>query len=119
MKIATQLPKGAQNGLTAIDRALVNNPDRSHLIVAEIDCKSITTDTDSGDTEPTVRILHVEVIDEESGNYNRVRQALDARYRRRTGDNPLPFDVTVTVPADGRTYTFDADIGEVTDATPA
>jgi DNA segregation ATPase FtsK/SpoIIIE-like protein len=119
MKIATQLPKGPQNGLVAIDRALVNQPDQSHIIVAEVDCKSITTDTDTGDTEPTVRILHVEVITDRSGNHDLVRAAMDAAYRRRTGDNPLPFDLaTASGVFTGGTFDVDVDTGEITRAEP-
>ncbi|NUO96777.1 MAG: hypothetical protein HOW59_02480 [Nonomuraea sp.] len=117
MKIATQLPKGPQNGLVAIDRALVNNPEQPHIIVAEVDCKSVTTDTDTGDTEPTVRILHVEVITDRSGNWDMVRAAMDAAYRRRTGDNPLPFDLRTASGVFVGGGTLDADTGEVTDDT--
>lgn len=115
MKIASQLPKGTLNGLTAIDRALVNNPETSHIIVAEVDCKSITTDTDTGDTEPTVRILHVEVIGDRSGNLDDVRRSMDAAYRRRTGDNPLPFDLRTASGLMAGSSTVDVDTGEVTD----
>ncbi len=90
MKIASALPKGTQNGLVAIDRALVNEPEQEHLVIARVDCKSITTDTDTGDTEPTVRILHVEVVDPKSQAV--ADRLLRAAYARRTGDNTLPFD---------------------------
>jgi hypothetical protein len=118
VKIATQLPKGPQNGLVAIDRALVNRPEDSHIIVAEVDCKSITTDTDTGDTEPTVRILHVEVINERSGNWDTVRAAMDSAYRRRTGDNPLPIDLRTATGFMPGNRTVDVDTGEVTDDEP-
>jgi hypothetical protein len=90
MKIASALPKGTLNGLVAVDRALVNNPEQEHLVVALVDCKTVTTDTDTGDTEPTVRILHVEVVDQTRTDL--ADRLLKAAYARRTGDNPLPFD---------------------------
>lgn len=114
MKIASQLPKGPQNGFTAIDRALVNQPETSHFVVAEVDCKSITTDTDTGDTEPTIRILHVEVIGEKSGALELVQKAMDAAYRRRTGDNPLPFDLRTAYGVFTGSHTVDMDTGEIT-----
>lgn len=112
MKIASALPKGTLNGLTAIDRALVNQPEQSHLIIAEVDCKSVTTDTDTGDTEPTIRILHVEVVPREHADL--VEQIKTRTFGRRTGDNPLPFDLATVSGLIAHGGTVNVDTGEVT-----
>lgn len=60
-KLNSSLPKdNDKNGLNALSRKLVDNPETEHIVVAVIDCKSINTDIDTGDVEPTVRILRVE-----------------------------------------------------------
>jgi len=57
-KLASKLPD--DHGLT--NRPLIQNPEATHLIIATIDVKVLTTDVDTGDVEPTVRVLSAEII---------------------------------------------------------
>lgn len=89
--LAGALPEGEGNGLAAIARELVENPERVHVVIALVDCSKITTKTDSGDVLPTARIRRIEAItDPEDGH--RMRLLLRREYERRTGKAVLPFD---------------------------
>lgn len=91
-KIAGKLPSGEANGLGAITRDLVENPEKVHVVVALVDCSQITTDTDSGDVIPTARIRRIEAIaDPEDGR--RLRVLLRREWERRTGKTVLPFEL--------------------------
>jgi hypothetical protein len=90
-KIASTLPQGDGNGLTALARALIDSPHDIHVVVALVDCKKTTTDNDSGEIEPTARIRRIEAITEEDRELaaKMLRRALE----RRTGKTVLPFDL--------------------------
>ena len=64
-KLTSALPKGEANGLSALDRDLIDSPSSIHVVIALVDCKKITTDVDSGDVEPVARIRRIEVIRED------------------------------------------------------
>jgi hypothetical protein len=57
-KLASKLPD--DHGLRA--SILTNNPEATHLVIATIDVKVLTKDIDTGDVEPTVRVLSAEII---------------------------------------------------------
>ena len=57
-KLASGLPD--DHGLT--NRTLISNPEATHLVIATIDVSRLTTDVDTGNVEPTVRVLHAEII---------------------------------------------------------
>lgn len=90
-RLQSGLPKGDQNGLTAIARDLVHAPTDRHLVVAVVDCSKITTNTDTGNTEATVRVLRIERVHPEdiTEAERLVRRALEHRH----GDTVLPLDV--------------------------
>jgi hypothetical protein len=90
-KIASTLPQGDGNGLTALARALIDSPHDIHVVVALVDRKKTTTDNDSGEIEPTARIRRIEAITEEDRELaaKMLRRALE----RRTGKTVLPFDL--------------------------
>lgn len=107
--LASGLPKGKGNGLTAIARALIDQPHDVHVIVALVDCKKVTVDNDSGEIEPTARIRRVEVIlgDDKDMAAKMLRRALE----KRTGKTVLPFDLEEDLRAAfGR---IDPDTGEI------
>lgn len=114
-KLASALPKDNDlNGLNALRRELVDFPEERHLIIAVIDCSKIETTTDTGDTEPTVRILQVEKVgaaDTKNANHM-LRHSLEER----TGKSVLEgFDLATAsgvMAFDGST-TFDGTTGEV------
>lgn len=90
--LAGSLPAGEANGLAAIARELVEEPNRVHVVIALVDCSKITTKTDSGDVIPTARIRRIEAIkDLEDGR--RMRVLLRREYERRTGKTVLPFEL--------------------------
>jgi hypothetical protein len=62
-KLASALPKDNDlNGLNALSRRLVDTPELSMTVVAVIDCSKIETIIDTGDVEPTARILRIEAV---------------------------------------------------------
>lgn len=89
-KLNASLPKGEANGLDAIARDLIDSPDRVHVVLMLVDCKSVTTDMDSGDVIPTARIRRVEPITRDK---ERVMLMLRRAMEERTGKTVLPFDL--------------------------
>lgn len=89
-KLANGLPGGEANGLSAIARDLIDNPKQVHVVIALVDCKSISTDTDSGDITPTARIRRIEPIQVDKDLVAKImRRAMETR----TGKTVLPFDL--------------------------
>jgi hypothetical protein len=90
-KLNTALPKGEGNGLGAIARKLIDDPHDVHVVIALVDCKSTTTDNDTGEIVPTARIRRIEPItdDDREVAAKMLRRAME----RRTGKTVLPFDL--------------------------
>jgi hypothetical protein len=85
-------PGGDGNGLVAILGDLINDPKKRHVAVVILDCKKITTNSDTSETVPTARVRRIEVItgDEDKKVLERLmRRALDTR----TGREALPYDL--------------------------
>jgi DNA segregation ATPase FtsK/SpoIIIE-like protein len=95
-KFASATPK--DHGLSS--RLLANNPEATHLIVATIDVSKLTTDVDTGDVEPTVRVLSVEIVNtaDQADAEAMYRRALEKRSGRTVLEG-IDFggDVTVRV----------------------
>ena len=89
-KLSARLPEGDANGLTAINAALVAEPHQIHVVVALVDCKSITTDHDTGDIRPTARIRRIEPI---RGDKDLIARVMRRAMEERTGLTVLPFDL--------------------------
>ena len=107
--LASGLPKGEGNGLDAIARGLIETPDQVHVVIALVDCKKITTNTDTGEVTPTARIRRIEAIGDADKPFvsKMMRRALEVR----TGKTVLPFDLEEDIRAAfGR---IDPDTGEV------
>lgn len=81
-KLASALPK--THGLGALDQLLINHPNGTHLIIARVDASKLTTDVDTGDVEPTVRILAIERVDpaDDDTAATMLRAAAEAPLRR-------------------------------------
>ena len=91
-RLTSALPKEHdRNGLSWISRDLLANPHHRHLMIAVVDCSKITTSVDTGEDEPTARILRLErVHPQDAPEVERLlRRALE--YRR--GDTVLELDV--------------------------
>ena len=108
-KLASSLPGGDANGLTAIARQLIDTPHDVHVVIGLVDCKRITTDMDNGEIVPTARIRRIEVIGKNDIDLaaKMMRRALEER----TGKTVLPFDLEEDLRAAfGR---IDPDTGEI------
>lgn len=87
-KLSSVLPKGDADGLGVLSRHLIDDPHTGRVVIAVIDCKSITTDLDSGDVNPTARIRHIEWVQQDE---EVVRRLLVRAMEERTGKAVLPF----------------------------
>lgn len=91
-KLSSSLPKEYEDdGLSSINRELVEHPSDTHVVVAIIDCKQITTDTDTGMQVATARILHIEPLHDE-GAADAAREMLARAKERRTNQPALPME---------------------------
>lgn len=113
-KLSSTLPGGDNNGLGVLAGALVKDPHKTAIIVAVVDCKSITIDTDTGDKVATVRIRRVEPIDPE--DTEAAQRLLVRGLERRTGAVMLPMDLEDELSAlfDNLVDSVDLETGEVT-----
>jgi hypothetical protein len=90
-KLSGTLPKEySDDGLGSINSELIANPHDTRVVIALVDCKSITTDTDSGHEIATARILHIEPIKDADAE-DRAREMLLAAQEERTGRRALPI----------------------------
>lgn len=90
-KLSSSLPKEYEDdGLSSINRQLAEYPHETRMIVAMVDCKSVTKDMDSGFEIATARILQIEPF---AGiEADQLREMLEAARERRTGMRPLPME---------------------------
>lgn len=91
MKLSPKLPEGEANGLDRIEGRMIREPEDAVIVVAVVDVVKLTSNLDTGDVEPTVRIRKLEVMQNESETD--ARELLDRAYARRTGREMLPLDV--------------------------
>lgn len=91
IKLAGALPKGTANGLGTIVMDLVQEPERLQVVLAIVDCKELTTDTDTGEVVPTMRIRRIEAIT--GHDKAAARRLIQRAIERRTGRAELPFEV--------------------------
>jgi hypothetical protein len=61
-KLKAALPEGRENGLGAIEAALIADPESERTAIVTFDVCRITTNVDNGDSVPTVRLLRVEPV---------------------------------------------------------
>lgn len=89
--ISARLPGGEGNGLVSIFGELIDNPDSKHVVIAILDCKKVTIDTDTGDHVPTARIRRIEVVS--GADAEPCRRLLERAFEQRTGKAVLPFEL--------------------------
>ncbi|MEJ1195060.1 hypothetical protein [Pseudarthrobacter sp. CCNWLW207] len=88
-KLSSSLPKEYdEDGLGSINSDLVARPTDTQMVIAMIDCKSITRDIDTGLDIATARILHIEPLREHEAE--QAREMLSNAQERRTGKRPIP-----------------------------
>lgn len=90
-KLQATLPKGDRNGLAVHTDTFVADPTRLHVIIAIVHTGRLTTDTDTGDTVPQLRIDRVERVlpEDASALEGIVRKAVEHRH----GAGTLPLDI--------------------------
>lgn len=107
-KLSSSLPKDYdEDGLASINTELVARPTDTQMVVAMIDCKSVTRDIDSGFDVATARILHIEPLREHEAD--EARELLKNAQERRTGRRAIPGIVdggTGEILRDGSGITF-------------
>ena len=92
VKLASALPKGSSNGLSVLHQSLIDAPNRVHVVVALIDCKSTTLENDTGEVTPTGRIRRIEVVTEPD-DMKRLLTLVRRAFEIRTGQTVLPLDL--------------------------
>lgn len=91
IKLASALPKGTANGLGTILMDLVRHPDRFKVVLAIVDTKELSTNTDTGEVVPTMRIRRIEAV---TGlDLPAARLIMERTLERRTGRVALPLDL--------------------------
>lgn len=91
IKLAGALPKGDANGLGPLVLDLVQRPDGLKAVIAIIDCKTITTNADTGETVPTARIRRIEGV--LPGDLAAARRLMERALEKRTGRTTLPLSL--------------------------
>jgi hypothetical protein len=92
MKMSASLPDDDGNGLGVIAASLVEHPTRLHVIVALMDCRRITVETDTGRQEATARVRRIEVVLDDDDKAA-IRRLLQRSFERRTGVTVLPLEL--------------------------
>ena len=112
-RLSSGLPKDPEkNGLAHLGRSLLTNPHHRHLMIALVDVAKVTTNVDTGEREPTVRILRIErVAPQDVPETERlVRRALE----HRSGESVLPLDLEQSIEEWlGNGFHLDATTGEL------
>lgn len=95
--LSGKLPKGDRNGLDELVAQFVKDPHRQHIVIAVVDVGKIVQNVDTGDFEPTLRILRIEQISPEDARdaETLVRRSLE----RRVGSTVLPFEMETEISA--------------------
>jgi len=90
-KLSGALPKGERNGIASLEAEFVKDPTRTHVFIVVADTAKVIQNIDTGDHEPTLRILRIEnVLPKDASTAERlVRRSLE----RRTGTKGLNIDL--------------------------
>lgn len=89
IKLNATLPKGDSNGLGPLVLDLVQHPHRFKVVLAILDCKSVATNTDTGEVVPTARIRRIEPVLAE--DMPTARRLMERALEKRTGRQMLPL----------------------------
>ncbi|UJW32415.1 hypothetical protein L3Q67_01095 [Saccharothrix sp. AJ9571] len=93
VSMSGKLPKDERNGAGALSAAMVDSPEAVHVIVALVDCAKITTDIDTGDIVPTMRIRAIEGFPASTEDAREVRRLWRRAFDRRLGKDMLPLEI--------------------------
>jgi hypothetical protein len=91
VKTNAVLPKGDENGLYSIAAELIRDPKRYRAVIAIVDCRRVTIDSDNGEEAATIRIRRAEVVlpEDLAAAEKLIRRALE----HRTGQTTLPLEL--------------------------
>jgi DNA segregation ATPase FtsK/SpoIIIE-like protein len=95
-KFTGRLPDGDSNGLHVLAQRLIEQPGEHHVIIAVVKTKTITTDTETGDEEATVRFVRLEAVlpDAATDDLETAERLMHrAALRRHGGQQSLPIEV--------------------------
>jgi hypothetical protein len=91
ISLSGKLPRGDANGLSPIVRSLIAEPEKVHALVLLVDCVRITTETETGETIPTMRIRRAEVISH--ADLKEAQRLIRRGWEKRAGDTVLPIEL--------------------------
>ena len=95
VKLSTKLPGDEEtNGLDSIAEKLVKDPETIRVAIVWLDVAKVTVETDTHAHVPTVRVRRVEPLGDVDDVSKAIRELVDTAVEERTGQTPLPFDVT-------------------------
>jgi hypothetical protein len=92
VNISAQFTKKTRdrNGLEAIEKAILADPETRHIVVAVVEPKFSKRDFADGSETPTVRVVAIEALAGEQAV--EARKMLEDAYVVRTGRQTLPFE---------------------------
>ena len=91
MKLSGKLPEGDMNGLSSIEKDMLEAPKKPRIALMVIDGDKISTNVSTGARELTARIRHVDVL--APGDMPLVEQLLRRAAEHRTGQAMLPIQM--------------------------
>lgn len=101
MKMSAGLPQDLEdNGLYVLKRQLIAKPGDQHVIVAVVDCKSVTRDYADGSITVAMRVLAAEAIGER--DEETARRLMRRAKETRQGATVLPLQYESDIDALGR-----------------
>lgn len=94
--LSGKLPKGDRNGIDELEAQFVEDPTRPHVLMVVVDTAKVVRNVDTGDTEPSLRILRIEqVLPKDAPTAERlVRRALDHRHGAATLSIEVEDEIT-------------------------
>ena len=91
ISLSGRLPKGDADGLGAIARDLIAEPEKVHAVICLIDCTKIVTEVDTGETIPVARIRRAEAI--RPADLKEAQRLIRRAWEQRCGDTVLPMEL--------------------------
>lgn len=91
VSLSSRLPQGDANGIGPIIKDLISEPETVHALIVLVDCKKITTDVDSGETVPIMRIRRIEAI--RKADIAEAQRLIRRAWEERSGDTVLPMEM--------------------------
>jgi hypothetical protein len=90
--LSSAMPRGVHNGLESLAEVLTGYPTQSHIVVAVVSCKQVTTQSKSGKVVATAGILDIEAFASGTQDWETLGGMLRSRREDRTGQFLLVND---------------------------